>query len=477
MIPRPSRAAVWGLGAVLAVGLAQRLWNAYAVPPLTGYDAPGHAGYMLAILETGRLPHPLSGWSTFHPPLYYLLGAGLWSQLEPLGPRAVLTGVRALGALAGVGAAGAAGALLLRLGYGAAVASIAVALVLFVPASQLAGAMVGNEALAAGLAALALAASVRLHLDPRSPRWALGAGALAGLAMAVKYTGALTAVACAVPFLRAAGAGGAERRVAGAATLCGVGLLLLAAPTYGRNLALTGTPVPVTHRLEPMRSAEASLVLRPRAPADFVSFPPGAVWRPSLYHVEGRPGSFANRNPSMASVWGLTYASAWFDPFGHRTSVRDHRDGAWLGPALALLGLVPTALLLAGFADALRAAARSRLAAPDAPLAVAAVAGVAAYVGIALAHPSAAALKCSYLLGFALPAAVFFARGAALLPVAARAAALGVSGTAALAAGLIFTSGLLYPPQRMGLHTWRRLALQLPDSHILEAIQRLTAGW
>ena len=71
--------------ALFAIAACQYAWNAYAVTPLTGYDAPAHAGYLLTLIEEGRLPHPMEGWATFHPPLYYVLGAGVWSLLEPLG--------------------------------------------------------------------------------------------------------------------------------------------------------------------------------------------------------------------------------------------------------------------------------------------------------------------------------------------------------------------------------------------------------
>ena len=63
---------------LLALALAQYGWNAYAQPSLWGYDAGGHVGYVYGILKTGALPHPAAGWSTFHPPLYYLLGSATW---------------------------------------------------------------------------------------------------------------------------------------------------------------------------------------------------------------------------------------------------------------------------------------------------------------------------------------------------------------------------------------------------------------
>lgn len=61
------RSEVIALGTLLLLATAQRAWNACILPPLTGYDAPGNAGYILTIVAEHRLPHPLEGWSTFHP--------------------------------------------------------------------------------------------------------------------------------------------------------------------------------------------------------------------------------------------------------------------------------------------------------------------------------------------------------------------------------------------------------------------------
>ncbi|MDX1437924.1 MAG: NADH-quinone oxidoreductase subunit N, partial [Anaerolineales bacterium] len=53
-----------GLSLVLLVALL----SLAGVPPLAGFDAAAHAGYVLTLVDEGRLPHPHEGWSTFHPP-------------------------------------------------------------------------------------------------------------------------------------------------------------------------------------------------------------------------------------------------------------------------------------------------------------------------------------------------------------------------------------------------------------------------
>ncbi len=536
MSERSLRSAALSL--LLGLAAAQRLWNLFMVPPLTGYDSPGHAGYMLTIVLEGRLPQPHEGWSTFHPPLYYLLGAAAWVVAEPFGPRVLVAAVGAIGALAGLLAAFCAYRAVLALGHGFLVAWVACALSLFVPVAQLAGVMLGNEALVAGFASGVFLLSIGLQRDPTRRGAAVAAGSLAGLALATKYTGAFALPALLWPFACAAlcragggalpslspGAGaeqetpmprsaaavrsedrsqrspgaGAEQEtpmprsaaavrskdrsqrnktsIRPAALALGI-CALLATPSYLRNLALAGELLPMTRSLEPMRSAEAGLVLRPRRVTDYLTLPWEALRRPSLYHEPGRLGSFRNRNAAMSSVPGLFHASLWYDPFGHRTSVRDHRDGVWYGPVLTLAGLLPTLLVGLGLLRSLARTVRTRGAAPEAPLAVSALLAFATFLWITWTAPSAAAVKGSYLLPLLVPAAVFFAGGVELLSRPLRGVALAVSALAAALAGLVFTADLLYPSLPMGVRVWLLFAEQLPRAHIREAMERMLIGW
>lgn len=466
------RRARVALAALVLTAAVQRMWNAWTLPPLRGYDAPGHAGYILTIKEEHRLPHPLEGWSTFHPPLYYIVGAAVWSALEPLGRRAVLAGLRALGALASLAAGPVAFGIASELGAAAGVALIAAALVLFVPVSQMAADMVGNEALGAALAALALPPILALQARPGDLRAAARAGLLTGLALATKFTGILAAVACAVPFLRAR----AERRSRSAFALCFLIVALVAGPVYLRNVLLVGSPLPMTRKLQPMRGAERSFVLRPRRILDYLWVSPACLLRPSIFHVAGRPGAVGNRNPAMTSVWGLAYASTWYDAFAHRIPLRAHRDGVLAGPLLAFLGLAPSAMVLLGFAAAALDLVRHRGRSPDAPLVVMAAVGLALFVAFTWRAPAMVAVKASYLLPLAVPAAAFFVRGIALLPRRAAVAATAASAVAALVAGLVFTNGVVFwsePLGARGVAMWRGFAARLPSSHIGQALSLL----
>jgi 4-amino-4-deoxy-L-arabinose transferase-like glycosyltransferase len=425
---------------LLLAAAAHYLWNISTLYPLIGYDDRGHMQYLATLVDEGRLPHPLEGWSTFHPPLYYLSGSlvswpgrPVWSPL----------GLLALSALALLAAGLVSFRLVLHLGGGLAVAGVATALVLFVPCSQLAATMVGNEALGAGLAALALPALVRLQANPRELRTAAFAGLMAGLALATKYTGLFVAAACMVPFCR----GDFDKRTLRALVLCGFVGVLVAGPVYVRNIKLTGSPIPMTRELEPMKGAEESLILRERRLLDYLWINPASLLRPSVQHMKGEPPASRNRNPAMTSVWGLTYASMWYDAHSHRIPGRFHRDGIYAGPLLTLLGIVPTALVVAGFLAALWGLLRRRGNTPDASLVVMAIAGLLTFVTFTWKAPSAAAVKASYLLPLVVPAAVFFARGVGLLSARLRAAGLLVSAVAALAAALVFANGLVFPMQ------------------------------
>ncbi len=457
------------LAALLLAAFGHYAWNAWSVAPLTGYDAPMHAGYVFTIVHEGRLPHPLEGWNTFHPPFYYALASGVWRALDGLGPEPLIAGLRAVGALPWLLAGLVSAQLVVRLGGSQAAAWVAAALFWFVPSNQLAAVMIGNEALAAALACFALWFVTTLQSDPRDRRAALAAGLFAGLALATKNSGLWVAAACGVPFLRR----DLDRRALGAFAACVLAGAAVSAPVYVRNAVLTGSPLPMTRSQEPIRRAEAILTPRARRIGDHLRVDPRVVMRPSIYHLPGRPGDYASRNPAMSSVWSLTYAGFWYDPFGHRTPLRAHRDGVWWGTLLLLLGGVPTALVVAGLLLASAEALRRRGRSPDAPLAVMAWLAIASFVAFTWWAPTWGAVKGSYLLPVAAPAAVFFARAVDRLRPGARRAGLALSAVAALAAACVFSQGLVFrfDPRPALLPGWRYYDAQLPDAHIDDALR------
>lgn len=465
------RAAARGLWWLLAVAATQYLWNAAAQPGFWGYDEGGHAGYALALRE-GGLPHPLSGWSSFHPPLAHALAALVWTALEPLGPRAALAGMRAVSGFGVLLAGACVFPLARRLGAPPATALSASALALFVPVAQLSASMLGNEGLLAGLCAAALLAVVELHEDPTRRGAAARAGILTGLALLTKYSGAWLLAACALPFLRR----DLGRSGIGAAALCLGSALLLASPLYLRNLALTGTPVPMTRELEPMRSQEARLYAGPRRPSDYLRVPWDCGLHPyAMVVVDGR---WAGVHEPMRSVPCAVYTGAWFDAFGLRVERQQGSEGIGWATALLTLGVVPTLLLVLGFGLSLWRAVRSGGRAREAPLVAMSLLGAASFAAFTWIAPSLAAVKAAYLLPLLAPAGAFFGLGAALLGSRVRRAALAVSLAAAALAAWVFTTGAVFPPAdpARSLAYWTAIGRQLPDSRVAEAASRLLGG-
>jgi 4-amino-4-deoxy-L-arabinose transferase-like glycosyltransferase len=470
--PAAGTGAAAGIALALLLGIAatQYAWNAVGIPALAGYDAGPHVGYILAIVETGRLPDLYSGTQTFHPPLYYLLGSRVWMLLEPAGPDAISAGLRSIGGIATL-LAGIVGWFLVRKRASFSVAWVATALVLFVPVGQMSAAMVGNEALAAGLAAFALPSILVLQRDPHRVGHAALAGLFAGLAFATKFSGLFVVAACAVPFLRRDFDRGMLRALA-------VGLAvgaIIAGPVYARNWLIAGSPFPFTRAEEPIKSLEAGNILRPRRLSDYLWLDPACLLRPSIHHIEGNSMAGRRRNPDMTNIWGLTYASIWYDAQGHRIPLPFHRDGVYTGPLLTLLGIVPTAVMLFGFGLAVVAAIRRRGRSDDAPLVVLWGVGIAFFVAFTWWAQSVVAVKGSYLLPLSVPGAVFFARGVTRLGAGWRPWILAASAVAALAAAVVFTHDLVYPaaPAELMAHRYRLLGEFLPDSYIAEAADRL----
>ena len=95
MLADRTRAELLWIAVALAVAVAAgfaRIHNGYWFDALLEPDGNGHALHVFAWYQ-GRLPDPRS-WSGFHPPLYYLLGAGLWHLLPDAVP--VHVGLRGL---------------------------------------------------------------------------------------------------------------------------------------------------------------------------------------------------------------------------------------------------------------------------------------------------------------------------------------------------------------------------------------------
>jgi 4-amino-4-deoxy-L-arabinose transferase-like glycosyltransferase len=389
----PSR--FWFAGAaLLAVGVAMRVYNAFAYDLLWGFDARENWRYIARLTRSWALPAPNADWSTSHPPLFYYLDAAILRLLQPTGDLRVVL-LRIAGTLEGLAIVFLAVLLVRRLAPGDdRRALIAGALLLFLPVHIYMSAMLSEELLvSAFISAVVVGLCLELHA-PRPGR-ALGRaaalGVFAGLAWLTKLTGALVVAAAAAAYLldgwrRQEPARGASR----AAILVGVALCV-GGWFYARNWIEYGYLYPyglaVHQEMFTMPPGTRSLL-------DYLSFPWATfldpqVIEPSLLH----------------SVWGTTYTTLWFD--GHRHFLpRELASVNAAGTLTLSLALLPTLAFALGAARGLRRSIQ-RPGGPDSLLLGLVVLTLLGYVLFTWRNPWFAVLKGSFLLGLCVPFAFY----------------------------------------------------------------------
>ncbi len=400
-MPKASRAWLVAAGGVAALAALARLHNAFRYAPLYDFDAPGHALNVFALYE-GRLPDPHS-WAGFHPILFHALGAALWGWLPEGLP--VHVQLRLLSALAGLVAVALVWRTLQRLAAPAD-AAVVTALLFCAPVVAIASGMLGNETTCALFTTAVLARLTALPSDPAAaPRHALVTAALGTLAALAKSTGVVAigcaAVVYALRFRRT------PRAALAAAAIAGLAPLLVLGPFYARLVvAQGGSPAGVVSGAALSPAALAEMREHPpgeRQLADYFSLPLATFLAP----VHWAPGL-------DRSVPGLLYASTWAD--GHAQFLPGAVPAVRrAGAALAVAGLLPTGLALLGCAALGRRRARDA-AGPLLFLALL-LAALARYVWI---FPHYSAVKASYLLPAMLPLALLVVAGLGALPDRAR---------------------------------------------------------
>jgi Dolichyl-phosphate-mannose-protein mannosyltransferase len=402
--------------ALAAAGLVARVHNAFAYPALRDFDGAGHALNTFALLQ-GRLPDPRA-WSGFHPPLAYALGAALWRVAPAALP--VHVQLRLLSAACGALAVALTWRVLRR-HFAAADAAAVAALAWCAPVMAIATSMMGNETLCALLATAALARLAAAPIPPRALRHALGTGALAGLSALAKSTGLLAIAAGALHYAVALRAD-ARRAALAAAAAGGVGAALFA-PHVLRLAELTGSsPLAVVSGGATSPDARGAMERQPpgvRRAVDYVWLPAATLLHPIYL------------DPSLLrSVPGLLYASTWAD--GHAQFLPPAQSPAILPAesALALAGLLPTGLALAGLWHIARDRRRRQAWLGPLVLLAGLALGFARYTWV---FPQYAAVKASYFLPALLPVALALAAG--LEAARGRARALLRAALLAIAAG------------------------------------------
>lgn len=413
----PDRRRRWGLralaaaGGLLWLGLA---WRAGSLPAWTGFDGPDHLAYVHWILEHGALPLAGDGPQTHHPPLFYLLGAGLRTLLPGVPEAWTLRGITWCSGLVQVGVAY---ALARRLRpESSATAPLAAAAAAFLPLNLYMSVYVGNEPLHAALAALALWAGVELLLHDGTPRWwrPLGLGALVGAAMLAKVSSLLwLPLAAGFVVLRRWLVD--DRTPTAPAPPPATGLV----PALGRGaLVLAGAALVsggwfVRSRLVLGRW----LVGNWNVPGNEIAW-----WQHPGFHTPGyylHFGAVFDRPwfASFASFADGIYSTLWGDGLVGGVSAWVHRPALWDYDWMAvgyLLALPATAMALHGFAALAHRAVRDpeprRRLALSFVLTCVLVTGFAT-LAITFEVPAYSMTKASYALSLTAPLAVAMAEG------------------------------------------------------------------
>lgn len=418
MDPRDARWAI-ASAVVLSVSYALRLSNVFRFPPLRDYDGPGHALNIVALYD-GNLPEP-SSWSGFHPPLYHATAALAWHVVGDALPAHVV--FRLVSLLSGVVALVLVWSTLRRF-VELPTAWVVTACVGATPVFSIASTMLGNETMCTLWVTALLAASTWERPESVGIRSGLRIGILGGLAALTKATGALAVAANGL--VLAVRLRSRPRLALGALLLAGTIPLLMLAPFYARllketNASLLGIVSSGATSLE-TGAAMASQPPGDRRLSDYWSIPASIFTAPRV------------DDPALQrTVTALLFTTIWADGQGQFLPV-DRR--ASVPRMLVLLGLLPTALALAGL---LRIARRPRdYAWTASSMAFAAILTVA-FLRYTWVVPRVSAVKASYLLPALLPASIALALGTEALRGPGRAAT-----RVLLLAGAALTSSVLW---------------------------------
>jgi len=383
------------VGALIALGALQRIWNALHYPALMGFDATGNWQYVELLLGNFALPAPDAGWSTAHPPLYYALAAGLGSLQDHPSVASVARSAALASSAVGLLAVAATAHLVHGLSGGnRRRTALAAALLVFLPVHITMSAMLSEELLTSALVSFTLVGLVGELQRPAAERHShlvpILLGAVAGLALLTKLSAAVLVVAASLTLLAELPRRGYARAL-GAAVAFGGAATLVGGWFYLRSLWLYGYLYP--HGLSP-HSEMFEMPPGVRGLGDYLTFPLATFSAAEIIDA-----------PLLRSVWAGTYASLWFDP--HRHFLPKQAPGLeWVARVILVTALLPTAAFLAGLWRGAGRAIRER-SASDRLLIGVVVGMLAGYVLFTARNPWFVTVKGSFLLGLATPFAVY----------------------------------------------------------------------
>ncbi len=420
MARRPSTQLLLVAAGFTAIAIAVRLFNAISYPPDWGFDSSFNLRYILRMSEDWVLPSPEVGWSTSDPPLYFTIIAAIWALV---GRNLVV--IPLVNTAFGLGCAALALVAVHRLEPDQPErALLAGGLLLFLPANIHMSLMVNEEIL------VSLLASITLFwlAFPRHGRPIANAarvGLAAGLATLTKLPGVLAAATAAASY---ALAGLRERTFLRASQQVAVALLvagLAGGWFYARNRLIYGYFQPA--RL-PIHASMFDMPPGERSVRDYFYVPLATFSDPTLTHPD-----------LLHSVWGSTYATAWFD--GHRFLLpRNDPAVTSLGCATLLLALLPTGAFAMGLLRGARRLLRDK-SGPDAPLLIYTALTLTGYAYFTWVNPYFAVVKGTSLLSLSLPFGIYASETLAIWMQRGRVAAFSITAVlTALAACVVLGS-------------------------------------
>jgi hypothetical protein len=180
------------LGGITCYWLAVFVFKISQLPVMMGFDIPAHLQYLDYLIENRTLPDATQGWSTYHPPLFYLLTAGLVVATD-------VTRESALGQVVYRIICFGSGLTTIWVAYFCArryfqndpvKTAVAVGFAGLLPMNLYVSAYVSNEAMLAAWSSLATLFALNALLAERtSARQWLAVGGALGLAIATKFSG------------------------------------------------------------------------------------------------------------------------------------------------------------------------------------------------------------------------------------------------------------------------------------------------
>ena len=393
-----------------------RINNNLRFAPACGYDANGHLSYIYQMRAGWGVPLANEGWSTFHPPLYYLAMAWLWKFLGHRVPWPMHIIFRLISTVLNLGMAALVLLSIASLWPGDFSLSIlGLCFVLFVPLHIYTSSMIGNEQMVAFLTSLGLWLLIlydkehRLHLH-----LAVLMGVVCGLALLSKYTGVLLFMTIIICLLSKILFDDGSRREQGPRrriycldlSIVLIGCLLLAGGFYARNIALFGHPFVLSQDYPYVNEVMSKQPPKVRRWTDFIGFDLQIFRDPIIRKVREDMPYARSRY-----IWTLVYSNFWFESFSHFFLLHCDSWRQWLGKILLWLGILPTLLFGVEIGRESISAVRQKLATPTSPLLVLFFLNLGSFIFFNLKTPHFSAAKASYFLVSTLPLAIFMGRG------------------------------------------------------------------